>query len=92
MPRPISATTILLISILVLLSGMPHYPFTCVPHCPRGFRSQRGLSIHQSACQAYQLEQEQELLVLAQAAEAYRALPPVVPPPLTETVVCHQTG
>ena len=88
MSRPkVSATTIIFISILVLFSVMPRYPFICVPNCQRGFRSERGLSIHQSACQPYRLEQEEELMALAQAAEAYHALPPIVPPPLTDTVV-----
>ena len=47
------------------------FPFHCISGCTTsGFRSQRGLSIHQSTCRVYKEDQRRELQELAQAAEA----------------------
>ena len=89
MPRFITSLVLPLLFLLVFLSGMPRYSFACVPSCARAFGSQRGLSIHQSVCLAYSQDQEQELQALAQAAHAeqgYDVLPPLAPPPPTDTV------
>ena len=55
------------------------YPFICVDDCARSFRSQRGLSLHQTVCILSRETRDRELHELALAAEAqdlYNNAPP----------------
>ena len=65
------------------LQAMPppalRYPFICVDECACSFRSQRGLSLHQTVCMLSRETRDRELHQLAQAAEAqdlYNDMPP----------------